>query len=296
MSEPTVSRSAETEIRPAETATTQTPSTRTKAGSPPRPRSTLGRLARLRRRASGATVLAIALGTIGFGYAAFAPNSEADVPSADVAHGEQLYRNACIACHGPHLEGVKGRGPSLLGVGEAAVYFQVATGRMPAALQGAQEPRKPVRRDLSEQDLKDLAAYVQSLGGGPQLPEGDLRGGDLGEGGELFRLNCAQCHNFAGKGGALSSGKHAPSLNNSSDEVIYAAMLTGPENMPVFGDNQVTPEQKRAIINYVQTLKATNDPGGHGLGRLGPVTEGIVIWVVGIGSLMFIVLWIGAKS
>jgi ubiquinol-cytochrome c reductase cytochrome c subunit len=244
-------------------------------------------------------VLGIALGTIGVGYAAFAPSSDAGVPSADVARGEQLYRNACIACHAANLEGVKGRGPSLLGVGEAAVYFQVATGRMPAAVQGAQEPRKPVRREFSEQSeqgVKDLAAYVQSVGGGPQLPTGNLREGDLGEGGELFRLNCAQCHNFAGKGGALSSGKHAPGLRDASDEVIYAAMLTGPENMPVFGDNQVTPEQKRAIINYVHTLNTTKDPGGHALGRLGPVTEGIVLWVVGIGGLMFVVLWIGAKS
>jgi ubiquinol-cytochrome c reductase cytochrome c subunit len=241
-------------------------------------------------------VLGIALGTIGVGYAAFAPNSDAGVPSADVARGEQLYRNACIACHGANLEGVTGRGPSLLGVGEAAVYFQVATGRMPAAAQGPQEPRKPPR--FTEDEANQIAAYVQSVGGGQQLPSGNLRGdgSNLGEGGELFRLNCAQCHNFAGKGGALSSGKHAPSLANSSDKVIYAAMLTGPENMPVFGDNQVTPEQKRAIINYVQTLKVTKDPGGMPLGRLGPVTEGIVIWVVGIGALMFIVLWIGAKS
>jgi quinol---cytochrome-c reductase cytochrome c subunit len=277
MSEPTVPRSAETEPRP-----------------PGGPRAEPGRLARLRRRASGALVLGIALGTVGVGYAAFAPSSDAGEPSADVARGEQLYRNACIACHGAHLEGVSGRGPGLLGIGQAAVYFQVATGRMPASGQGAQEPRKPAK--FTEEEVNQLGAYVQSVGGGPQMPSGDLRAGDLGAGGELFRLNCAQCHNFAGKGGALSSGKHAPGLADSTDQIIYAAMLTGPENMPVFGENQLTPEQKRAIINYVQTLKETKDPGGHALGRLGPVTEGIVIWVVGIGGLMFIVLWIGAKS
>jgi ubiquinol-cytochrome c reductase cytochrome c subunit len=241
-------------------------------------------------------VLGLALGVVGIGYAAVAPSSDAGGPSADVQAGQQLYQRACIACHGANLQGVPGRGPSLLGVGEAAVYFQVATGRMPAAGQGAQEPRKPPR--FTEQEVDQIAAYVQSVGGGPQLPVDviDRDPQNLGEGGELFRLNCAQCHNFAGRGGALSSGKHAPGLGNSTDRIIYAAMLTGPENMPVFGDNQLTPDQKRAIVNYVQTLKASKDPGGHGLGRLGPVPEGIVIWVVGIGALMFIMLWIGAKS
>jgi ubiquinol-cytochrome c reductase cytochrome c subunit len=257
--------------------------------------TTPGRLARLRRRASGGLVLGLALGVVGIGYAALAPSSDAGEPSADVVRGQQLYQTACIACHGSNLQGVPGRGPSLLGTGEAAVYFQVATGRMPASGQGAQEPRKEPR--YTEDEVNQIAAYVQSVGGGPRIPTGDdLRDGNLAEGGELFRLNCAQCHNFAGQGGALSSGKHAPSLDEASDRVLYSAMLTGPENMPVFGDNQLTPDQKRGIINYVQTLKATKDPGGHGLGRLGPVPEGIVIWVVGIGALMFMALWIGAKS
>ena len=137
---------------------------------------------------------------------------------------------------------------------------------------------------------------MQSVGGGPTIPGGNLRDGDLAEGGELFRLNCASCHNFAGRGGALSAGKFAPSLNPSTDQVIYGAMLSGPQNMPVFSDNQITPEQKRAIINYVQTLKQSQDPGGSGIGRLGPVPEGLVIWVIGIGGLMVTILWIGAKS
>jgi len=247
---------------------------------------------------SGGLVLGLALGVVGIGYAALAPSSNAGVPSTDVVRGQQLYQNACIACHGAHMEGVPGRGVSLIGVGEAAVYFQVATGRMPLAGQNAQAAEKPPK--YTEDEVNQIAAYVQSIGGGPQLPPADqLRSHDpksLGEGGELFRLNCAQCHNFAGRGGALSSGKQAPGLETATDKVIYAAMLAGPENMPVFGDNQLTPEQKQAVINYVQTLKATKDPGGHGLGRLGPVPEGIVLWTVMIGVVMFMVLWIGAKS
>jgi ubiquinol-cytochrome c reductase cytochrome c subunit len=73
-------------------------------------------------------------------------------------------------------------------------------------------------------------------------------------------------------------------------------MLTGPENMPIFSDNQLTPEQKRSIVNYIQTIKASKDPGGSGIDRIGPVSEGLVIWIVGVGLLMGTILWIGAKA
>jgi ubiquinol-cytochrome c reductase cytochrome c subunit len=260
---------------------------------------------RLRRRLSGAVALALALGVVGVGYstvaAAATPRAQAgsSAPaeeSVDIRKGRQLYEQSCITCHGPNLEGVEDRGPTLLGVGEAAVYFQVATGRMPVVRQEAQVERKPPR--YTEAETLQLAAYVQSVGGGPELPEGDLRGDDanLAEGGELFRLNCAACHNFAGRGGALSAGKYAPSLDPSTDLVIWTAMLSGPQNMPAFSDNQLNEEQKRAITNYIQTLKEERDPGGAGIGRLGPLPEGLVIWVVGIGAIMLMILWIGAKS
>jgi ubiquinol-cytochrome c reductase cytochrome c subunit len=265
----------------------------------------VSRRPRLRRRLSGALALAFALGAVGVGYATVAaaatPRTQAaaDAPADDpveIRKGRQLYEQGCITCHGRNLEGVQDRGPTLLGVGEAAVYFQVATGRMPVARQEAQVERKPPR--YTEEQTLQMAAYVQSAGGGPELPTGDLRGDDanLAEGGELFRLNCAACHNFTGRGGALSAGKYAPSLDPSSDLDIWTAMLSGPQNMPAFSDNQLTAEQKQAITNYVQTLNEQRDPGGASIGRLGPVPEGLVIWVVGIGALMLMILWIGAKS
>jgi ubiquinol-cytochrome c reductase cytochrome c subunit len=137
---------------------------------------------------------------------------------------------------------------------------------------------------------------VQSIGGGPALPAGALENmQDLAEGGELFRLNCASCHGTTFKGAPLSAGKTAPSLNAATALQMYTAMLSGPESMPVFGDNQITPEQKKAIIAYVETIKASNDPGGSGIDRIGPVSEAIVLWVVGVGGLMIAILWIGAK-
>jgi ubiquinol-cytochrome c reductase cytochrome c subunit len=230
-------------------------------------------------------------------YSTFAPANAADdgtTASDAVAAGQALYNRSCITCHGANLQGVPHRGPSLIGAGEAAVYFQVHTGRMPLARQEADAQNKPPV--FSDAEIDQLMAFVQANGGGPTLPSGDLRDGDLAQGGELFRLNCASCHNFVGKGGALSSGKAAPSLNDATDLEIYTAMLTGPENMPVFGDNQLTPDEKRSIIDYVQTLKEQTDPGGAGIGRIGPVSEGLVIWVVGIGVLMFGVFWMGSKA
>ncbi len=253
---------------------------------------------KLRRRVTGAFVLIAALFAMGGAYSFFAMASGAEdtgTSQADVAAGHQLYNVSCITCHGANLDGVKGRGPSLIGAGGAAVSFQVSTGRMPAPSQGPNEQRKPV--EFTQEEINNLVAFVQSVAGGPAVPSGNLRNdADMAEGGELFRLNCASCHNTAGKGAPLSAGKRAPSLNHATDLQIYTAMLSGPENMPVFNDNQLTPEQKRALISYIQTLKSSKDPGGSGLGRIGPVSEGLVIWVVGIGVLMGVILWIGAKS
>jgi ubiquinol-cytochrome c reductase cytochrome c subunit len=268
------------------------PRGRRKTGSPgARPRRTLG------RRIGAVGVLIGALASMGAGYAAFASNSgaAAGVSAAQqAAQGQQLYEVSCITCHGANLQGVKDRGPALNGVGGAAAYFQVSTGRMPATGQGANESRKTAK--FTDAQAQALAAYVQSIGGGPALPAGALENmQDLAEGGELFRLNCASCHGTTFKGAPLSAGKTAPSLNAATALQMYTAMLSGPESMPVFGDNQITPEQKKAIIAYVETIKASNDPGGSGIDRIGPVSEAIVLWVVGVGGLMIAILWIGAK-
>src|SRR6185437_12384160 len=118
----------------------------------------------------------------------------------------------------------------------------------------------------------------------------------MAAGGELFRVNCSSCHSFGGGGGALSSGKFAPTIEDATARDIYTAMLSGPQNMPVFGDNQLTPDQKRDIIAYIQHLQNDGDPGGWGIGRIGPVTEGLAIFLIGIVALVFTTLWIAGKS
>ena len=155
----------------------------------------------------------------------------------------------------------------------------------------AGNPRRPVQP-------AEVAAYVSSLSGGPAIPSAaqvNPAGADVALGQQLFITNCAQCHNFAGAGGALTYGKYAPPLTHSTPTQIYEAMLTGPEAMPVFSDTTVTPAQKRAIIAYVTTVRSEPNPGGFSLGRVGPVTEGLVAFLGGIAALVFAAIWITMK-
>ncbi|MGH3973081.1 MAG: cytochrome bc1 complex diheme cytochrome c subunit [Pseudonocardiaceae bacterium] len=242
--------------------------------------------------------LTFALLSAGGLYTVLTPQPQTAHAQEDLAlvrQGEQLYNNACISCHGANLQGVPDRGPSLIGTGEAAVYFQVSTGRMPAARQEAQIIEKPV--EFSPEEIDALGAFVQANGGGPTVPKGSLAGGDPAQGGEMFRLNCASCHQFTGRGIALSSGKFAPAIKDATPQQIYTAMTTGPQSMPKFSDRQLTPEEKRDIIAYIESVTENrNNPGGYALGGYGPISEGLIAWIVGISALVAVTLWIGAKA
>ena len=266
---------------------------------------------RLHRRLAGALVLGLGLLTTAGLYTAITQDvNVAHAQEADAAllqRGQELFNeNACITCHGANLQGVEGRGPSLIGVGDASVYFQVSTGRMPLARQEAQAERKPTLplfdpdTEEGQRNLDALGAYIQANGGGPTRPEvagEQLRGDDPARGGELFRLNCASCHNFTGRGGALSSGKYAPHLDPASETQIYTAMLSGPQNMPKFSDRQLAPEEKEDIIAYVASVtNGNNNPGGNPLGGIGPVSEGLIAFIVGIAAMVGVAMWLGAKS
>lgn len=212
-----------------------------------------------------------------------------------VEDGELLFQANCATCHGLDLQGTND-GPSLYGVGELSVHFQVSTGRMPLQAQGPQAPQKPVQ--FTDAQVAALAEYVQSTSPGPTFPSEEVLDGegDASHGGELFRINCAMCHNVAGAGGALTEGKYAPALDGTDPLNIYAAMVTGPQNMPVFNNLNLSLEEKRDIITYLLYLQDTPSPGGFELGSLGPVSEGLFIWIFGIGALIAITVWVTAKS
>jgi quinol---cytochrome-c reductase cytochrome c subunit len=257
--------------------------------------------AQRRRRAAGYVVVLLGLVLVGAVYATVtgsgnsAAATDSAVSQAEIAQGRQVFQQTCATCHGLQAQGTA-VAPSLIGVGAAAVDFQVSTGRMPAKEPGPENDRKPAQ--LTPAQTRAVAAYIQSLGGGPPIPtpaQVSTSGANLALGQELFTADCAQCHNFVGAGGALTYGKYAPALTASTPTQIYEAMLTGPEAMPVFNDTTITPDEKRDIIAYVTATRAQGNPGGFSLGRIGPVTEGLVAF---LGLLFFMVLaamWITAK-
>ena len=256
-------------------------------------------IARRRHPAAGYAAVAGGLVAVGVLYSTLSGGgASADAPaqaSTQVAQGKSLFIQSCSSCHGLDAQGTS-QAPSLVGAGAAAVYFQMSTGRMPAKELGAENDRKPT--NFTEQQIYAIADYVASLGGGPAIPSDEqvsTVGANTALGEELFSTNCAQCHGFAGAGGALTYGKNAPSLNASTPKQIYTAMLTGPEAMPVFGDGTITPEQKRDIIAFITDTRNEPNPGGLSLARTGPVTEGLVAWLGGLGFLILIAMWLTAR-
>jgi ubiquinol-cytochrome c reductase cytochrome c subunit len=262
----------------------------------------LKRLSRYRRhKAAAPLLLFFALLTVGATFSVASATTSAETTAADrsvqIEEGRQIFLKGCSSCHGLNAEGAQ-IAPSLIGVGAASVDFQVGTGRMPLAEMSAQAMRKdPI---YNAEETAALAAYVATLAPGPAIPaESSLnfeRDGSTAEGGELFRNNCAMCHNFAGQGGALSQGKYAPTLMGVEPKHIYEAMVTGPQSMPVFSDKTITTEEKMSIIKWIKAAESEPNLGGASLGRVGPVTEGLLGWVLGLGMLIGVAVWLAMKA
>jgi ubiquinol-cytochrome c reductase cytochrome c subunit len=257
-----------------------------------------------RRRHPLAGLVVVLLGLVGAGviFAAIAPASAGDASKADeqlIQQGRDLFVTGCSSCHGMNAEGIATRGdheygPPLVGVGAAAADFMLRTGRMPLQRPGPQEATKEVV--YSDSEIEALAAYIGSLGPGPAIPsdeEADPANGDALVGRQLWQTNCTACHGFAGNGGAMPNGAVAPSLAKTAYPQIIEAMLTGPGPMPNFSDGVITPEQKTDILAYLQYLRDQPSYGGHALGGTGALSEGLWGWVIGVGALVLIAVWIG---
>lgn len=236
-------------------------------------------------------VAAVLLG-IGL-HSAGADTREGAQDPGDVERGRDLYLTGCSSCHGANGEGTS-RGPDLRGVGAAAADFQLSTGRMPATQGDRQTQRKPPA--YSPARIKDLVAYVASLGPGPPIPDVVTPPGDLQEGAQLYLDNCAACHSAGGIGGALSLGQDAPTLHEATPVQVAEAIRTGPGQMPVFGPETLTRKQVNSIVEYVQYLEKPENPGGFSLGLVGPITEGLVAILIGLGALMLVSRWIEPPS
>lgn len=245
-------------------------------------------------------IVVFALILMGGLYYLAAPSatSVADNGTSQVDRGKELFAVSCSSCHGLNGEGTS-QGPSLVGVGAASVDFQMGTGRMPMAQPGPQAPRVPV--SFSAEDIAAIAAWVQTLGPGPEIPNPDqynaegLSAKQIARGGEIFRTNCSACHNFQGSGGALPNGKHAPTLIGVEPRHIYEAVRIGPQQMPVFSKKTLTDQDVREVIAYLKDLNGSAK-GGLALGGLGPVSEGFWGWVIGIGGLSLVATWIASRG
>lgn len=207
--------------------------------------------------------------------------------------GRELYVQGCSTCHGVNGEGTE-VAPSLIGVGEAAVDFYVGTGRMPLNNPVKQAPRRtPI---YNEEQIGQLAKYVASFGEGPEIPHINPERGDLVEGNILYTNNCAACHNSNGSGGALGRDYYAPNLFDATPLEVAEAVRIGPGAMPVFRESSLSDEQMDSLLLYVEHLKNADNPGGLSLGRIGPVSEGFVAWIVGLGALLGVARWIGTRE
>ncbi len=206
------------------------------------------------------------------------------------AQGAKLFAASCASCHGAQGEGTE-FGPSLENAGAAAADFQLRTGRMPFSDgPGSQAKRKPPVFD--DEQIHQLVAYVASLGQGPQIPEVQTQESLVPDGQKLFVGNCAPCHGATANGGAVGGGALAPALDLATPVQVVEAMLTGPGQMPVFGYEA---RELNGVASYIEYLQKSSNPGGFSIGGIGPVPEGFVGWVLGMGLLLVIVVLVGRE-
>lgn len=205
--------------------------------------------------------------------------------------GRFLYLRDCAVCHGERGAGTP-RGQSLGRVGPAEVDYALSTGRMPIDQPGAERRRRPPKYSRAER-MAIVDHMRPFIAPEPEIPEVDVSAGDLGKGAELYSALCAACHQWAGEGGALLGDIESPSLADSTPLQVAEAIHTGPVNMPAF---VLSDEEVNSIAAYVVELQDPQDRGGAGLWHFGPLPEGAVAWVFGLGTLVLVCRWIGTRE
>jgi ubiquinol-cytochrome c reductase cytochrome c subunit len=230
--------------------------------------------------------------TTGSGGAAPLAAAPSAQPPALVQRGRSLFVSSCAACHGMSAQGIHGRGPSLHGVGALAADFYLQTGRMPLPSPRAQPQRtKPA---FPQPQIRALVAYVGSFGG-PAIPAVRPAQGSLADGQSLFALNCAGCHTIQGQGGIVT-GAIVPALDRSTPTQVAEAIRIGPYVMPRFGEGELSNAQVASVARYVQSTQHPEDRGGWAIGRIGPIPEGMVAWLLAAASLLLIARLIGERA
>jgi ubiquinol-cytochrome c reductase cytochrome c subunit len=215
------------------------------------------------------------------------------VGAVSAEDAQHIFLRDCAVCHGGDARGTD-RGPSLVHEGAASLDYWISTGRMPLRTPDEAPERKTPK--YPPETIDALIRYVQSIngGGGPRIPDVDIANANVAAGGELFRLNCAACHSWAGDGGALTA-RAAPSTHQASTTQIAEAIRTGPGRMPAFGPAAISDHQLSQVVAYTRYLNHPTDRGGLSLGHLGPYSEGAVAVVIGLGLLIVATRWLGTR-
>jgi ubiquinol-cytochrome c reductase cytochrome c subunit len=214
------------------------------------------------------------------------------VTPALVASGHSLFESACASCHGAGAAGIPGRAPSLHGVGALAADFYLETGRMPLPAPRAQPLRSTPA--FPQRQIRALDAYVASFGG-PAIPRVQPSDGSLAQGQQLFALDCAGCHSIQGSGGIVT-GAVVPALTLATPSEIAEAVRIGPYVMPRFGAGELSGREIDSIARYVQSTQHPDNRGGWGIGRIGPIPEGMVAWLLAGAALLLIARLLGERT
>lgn len=220
-----------------------------------------------------------------------------------IERGQALFGRNCALCHGEAGRGVpperspRAWGPPLTDVGAASADFMLRTGRMP--LENSNERLRHQEQKVTDQERHALVAYIASLGdgSGPEIPDvGGYEHADLSTGMSLYTSNCAACHGPTGAGIAVGQRDVSSTLDAASPLEIAEAIRTGPGVMPVFGSDVMSEQELESVVHWVMDLRERPAPGGAQVGRSGPVWEGLVAWVLGMGLLTVVMYVLGQKA
>ena len=215
-----------------------------------------------------------------------------------VEEGERLFVSNCATCHGMNADGTD-NGYSLVGVGAASVEFQVGTGRMPLQMQGPQAQQKPPQ--FNDEQTSQMAAYVGIAG----RRTGCARGCSTWMRTRATPPAVVSCSGSTAPCATTPQQPAAHSPRGSSRRPLMGsirgshytlAMSTGPQNMPVYNDANIPPEDKRDIIAFLKNDHFQSSPGGFSLGSFGPVSEGLLIWTLGLALLIGSMVWLTSRS